>query len=891
MMADSSKEQNVFNLTPIRRAVLMACGATIAAGAAPSAMAQEVAALDEIIVTARKRTQNLQDVPVSVMAFGADKIAKQSINSLEDYARLIPSLTYSSWLPGSSIVVFRGVTVTADAFSGQSSSATYFNEMPITSQGQNPEVALVDMERLEAVSGPQPTTYGASAQSGVLKFITAKPDFSEFSGYTDVSFSAMPEGDTGYNFQAVANIPLSDKFALRVVGYQSLEGGYVDNISGSSLQTHDWSGAFNSVPSANSYPGGSLAASGIARVTKTNHDVAEDNIGDIETQGLRLTGAWQLNDDWLVTGLYQYQSTYVDGIASWHPELGDLNQIRFNKETKNDDWYIATLVFEADLGFADFTSATGYTRREIVYDLDQSTYLHQFQGVGAVYYNMWEVAYPNGFYYYDYYGNILTYCPTTDPCYVEFGGTVAYVAYAGSITAWTDSGYLNSIGDPIYYITELTDNTGTMFNSEKQNRFSQELRLTSKDEGQRFQWMIGGFYERFTDKYVFRGIVDNFGDSIVGNIVSARPGNPVIRSPGQTWYGTGPTESTQWAVFAELGVDITDNLNVLFGVRYFEAESETTNTSLNLDGLQTQNCLEDAGGVCITDPANVTADNRLGTFGGNSSAKEEDTLPLVTVSYSFNDNIMSYFTRSEGFRIGGTNLLRATSTASPTYVSDKIINNEIGLKTTFMDGRLVINMAAYQMEWEDMQLVAADPTIEFGWGQVTVNAGAAEINGVEANFALAASQRWTFDGALTFTDSEVTEGASIGDTVVISVGEQLPLSPEWKASFGAEYTFPVGNSDGYMRLDYSYVDEQTNGTQGSSLLTSSGLLRGNIFTMPSYSLANLKIGWGTESWGVSFAVNNLTDERAITYKPTRWTDGRLYSVRPREFTMNFRFNF
>ena len=893
MMANSSREQKSYNLTPLNRAVLAACGATIAGAAAPPVMAQEVAALEEIIVTARKRSQNLQDVPVSVMAFGADQIVKQSINSLEDYARLIPSLTYSSWLPGSSIVVFRGVTVTADAFSGNSSAATYYNEMPITSQGQNPEVSLVDMARLEAVSGPQPTTYGASAQSGVLKFITAKPDFSEFSGYVDVSVSAMPEGDGGYDFQGVVNIPMADdRFALRVVGHQTLQGGYVDNVSGSSLQTHDWSAAFNSVPSAYSYPGGSLAASGIARVTKTNHDVAEDNIGDIETQGLRLTGAWQLNDNWLVTGLYAYQSTYADGIASWHPELGDLQQIRFNKETKNDDWYIGTLVIEGDLGFADFTSATGYMHREIVYDLDQSTYLHQFQGVGGVVYNMFDIAYnPNGFYYYDLYDNILAYCPTTTPCYVPFAYTPGYLAaYMGSITGWGPGPGDTVNGYPTYYITELTDNTGTMFNSEKHNRFSQELRLTSKDEGQRFQWMIGGFYERFTDKYVFRGIVDGFGDSIAGNIVSNQPGGFVVRSPGQTWYGTGPTEATQWAVFAEVGFDITDNLNVLLGVRYFEADSETTNTSLNLDGLQTQNCLEDVLGVCITDPANVTADNRLGTFGGNSSAKEEDTLPLVTISYAFTDDVLSYATRSEGFRIGGTNLLRATSTANQTYLSDKVINTEIGLKTTLMDGRLVMNFAYYQMTWEDMQLVAADPTIS-GWGQVTVNAGEAEIDGVEANFALAASERWTFNGAFTFTDSEVVEGATIGDDEVISVGEQLPLSPELKYTLGLEYGFPVGNSDGYLRLDYSYTDEQTNGTQGSTLLTSSDLLRGNITVLEDYAIGNMVLGWGNDSWDLSFAVNNIADERAATYKPTRWTDGRIYSSRPRTFTFRYRKNF
>ena len=137
----------------------------------------------------------------------------------------------------------------------------------------------------------------------------------------------------------------------------------------------------------------------------------------------------------------------------------------------------------------------------------------------------------------------------------------------------------------------------------------------------------------------------------------------------------------------------------------------------------------------------------------------------------------------------------------------------------------------------------------------------------------------------------MTEGASIGDDVVIAVGEQLHLSPELKGSLGVEYGFPVGNSDGYLRLDYSYTDEQTNATSGSTLLTSSVNLRGNITTMPSYSIGNLMMGWGNESWSVRFSVKNITDERAMTYRPTRWTDGRMYSVRPREFTMNYRYNF
>lgn len=870
MSADSSSEQKCFEMNPVSRAVLTACGATVAVTSAPDAAAQDELAIEEIVVTARKRTENLQDVPISVQAFGAEAIEKQGIRTLEDYARLVPSLTYSSWLPGSSMVVFRGVTVTADAFSGTSSAATFYNEMPITSQGQNPEVATVDLERIEAVSGPQPTTYGASAQSGVLKFVTAKPGLSSFGGFVEVSGAYMPEGDPGYDLQAAVNIPIiEDELALRIAGKQERLGGYVDNIIGDSSQTHDYDPAWNSVPAPYSYPGGfdgpNFGRPPVDRVTKTNHDVAEDNIGDIETQVLRLTAAWAPNDDWLITGMYNYQDMHVDGISTWHPELGDFKQIRFKEETKDDDWYIATLVIEGDLGFADFTSATGYMDREVVYNLDSSTYLHQFQGVGGVYYNMFDIAY-----FGTNYASTYTY---------------SIPAYNGSITGWTPGP-----GPYTYYITELTDVTSRMWDRSTTERIAQEFRLASKNEGQRFQWMIGGFYERVESAYVFRGLLDNFGASISGTIIPRKPGGFFVRSPGQSWYGRGLTIDKELSVFGEVGLNITDNLNVLVGARYFDAETDDSNHTLNADGTQSQNCLEDSTGVCITDPANITEDNRIGTAPARNVSDSSDVLPMARVTLSFNEDVMTYASYAEGFRVGGTNIIRAVSTANPKYEPDRVVNYELGLKSTLWDGRIVLNMAAYHMVWEDMQLVAADPTIDFGWGQVTVNTGQAEIDGFETNFAIAATEGLRFDGAFSYTTSDVTEGASIGDDVVVAVGEQLPLSPRIKWNLGAEYGWPARNNDAYVRLDYSFTDEQTNATQGSTLLTSSTLLRGTITTMPSYSIANLIAGIGNDTWGVRFALNNIADDRAVTYVPTRWTDGRQYSVRPREFRVSYRYN-
>ena len=841
---------------------------------------QASAALDELIVTARKRNESLQDIPLSVQAFSGEAIAKQGIKDLEDYARLIPSLTYSSWLPGSAIVVFRGVTPTGDSFGGSSSSALYMNEMPIAIQGLNPQASLVDMERLEAVSGPQPTTYGASAQSGVLKMVTNKPVLDEFSGNVDISGVFMEEGETGYDFSATVNIPLvEDKLALRVVGYQSKEGGYVDNISGSSSQTHDYSGGFEYA--ALSYgPDGPYPLPTI--VHKDNHAVAEEDIGDIDTQGIRLSAGWQLNDDWRVDAMYQYQTMDAEGVGSWEPHLGDLNQIRFKDETKSDDWYLTTLVIQGDLGFADFTAASGYMDRQVIYSLDSSTYLHQFQGVGAIVYNSFDI-----------YTNVVYGATGMD----RYNATVYWAnAYSGSITGWENTGFPGPYYET-YRITELTDNTSISTDDYEYDRFSQELRLTSKDEGQRYQWMVGAFYEKYEDETTFRAFVDGFGESLGGHALQNVLGRGAVRSPAQSWWSHDTTEETQWAVFGEFGFDITSKFNVLVGARYFDAESEAVSVSANADGFNAQGCKQDIAGDCLTKPGLVDMDNRLGLVSATSSSKENGVLPLVTLTYTFNEDIMAYYTRAEGFRTGGANLLRSDSTAPARYDSDSLISNEIGLKTTLLDGRLVWNASYFQMVWEDIQMNAADPTIQAGWTSMQVNAGEAEIDGFETSFQFEATDNLTFDGALSYIEAEVTEAAIIDNQgtpeVIIAAGEELPLSPDLKFNLGAEYSFPVSavDGDGYVRFDFTYVDEQTNATSGSTLLTSSDYLRGEITTLESYEIGNLKVGVDVEDWGVSLAVNNLWDERAITYKPTRWTDGRVYSNRPREFVVNFYKNF
>ncbi len=153
----------------------VAVGVLTALAAAPrTALAQQQ--LQEVIVTAQKRAQNIQDVPVVIQAFDAEAIREKMFRGFQDYVKELTSVSFGTSSPGATTIAFRGALSQPTSFDTLSSSVLYLDEIPITRDGQNPDVRLYDIERLEALSGPQPTLYGLGSQSGTLRIITVKPD-------------------------------------------------------------------------------------------------------------------------------------------------------------------------------------------------------------------------------------------------------------------------------------------------------------------------------------------------------------------------------------------------------------------------------------------------------------------------------------------------------------------------------------------------------------------------------------------------------------------------------------------------------------------------------------------------------------------------------------------
>ena len=167
-----------------------------AAAGVPVAQAQaQENALEEVVVTATKRSVNLQDIPLSITAIGADTITRQNLRTFDDYIGQIPSLNVVNRSPGANSLLMRGCAAQGLSFSDSATTSIYLDEQPITAAGVNPDPRLIDIERVEALGGPQGTLYGEAAQCGTLRVITNKPESSRFNGWAEVVGNTVTDGD------------------------------------------------------------------------------------------------------------------------------------------------------------------------------------------------------------------------------------------------------------------------------------------------------------------------------------------------------------------------------------------------------------------------------------------------------------------------------------------------------------------------------------------------------------------------------------------------------------------------------------------------------------------------------------------------------------------------
>ncbi len=216
-------------------------GAVIAAvltvGTPTGVSAQEAGAatLDEIIVTAQKRSQSIQDIPISITAMTQETMDRAGIDSLEEFAYKVPGLAISGQSNGRTQLNIRGISsgeIRRDNSRATETVGIYFDEVPLSIALYNPNMEPFDLERVEVLRGPQGTLYGSGSLAGTIRLVSRAPVMNEFEGLIDAGYTSVDDGDTGYSLKGVLNIPISDDtLAARVVAYQIDEAGWIDNLS------------------------------------------------------------------------------------------------------------------------------------------------------------------------------------------------------------------------------------------------------------------------------------------------------------------------------------------------------------------------------------------------------------------------------------------------------------------------------------------------------------------------------------------------------------------------------------------------------------------------------------------------------------------------------------
>ena len=346
----------------------------------PVAQAQQNASegLEEVIVTAQKRSQSLQDVPLSIQAFGAEKLEQLNITSFNDYARLLPSVSFQSSGPGFAQVYMRGVASGANGnHSGPLPSVgQYLDEQPITTIQGALDVHVYDIARVEALAGPQGTLYGASSQSGTLRIITNKPVIGEFQGGYAFEGSTT-RGSLGYVAEGFINLPVNDHMAARIVGWKKQEAGYIDN----KLYTRTF-------PSWDAATGGNG--------TVNNAAFVKNNYNDVDTIGARAALKIDLNDNWTITPSVMAQKQDANGSFGYVAAEGDLVTGHGLPEYSSDKWLQSALTIEGHVGSLDVVYTGSYLHRTVETASDYADYSF-----------FYDTLFGSGVYFYDDNFNVV----------------------------------------------------------------------------------------------------------------------------------------------------------------------------------------------------------------------------------------------------------------------------------------------------------------------------------------------------------------------------------------------------------------------------------------------------------------------------------------------------
>lgn len=834
-----------------------------------------------IVVTAQRRSEDLQDVPVSVQALGEEGLEQLNIDTFEDYLEQLPTVTAGGAGPGQSTIYIRGLAsttpnlTTAGVAGLAPNVALYLDEQPLSQPGRNLDVYAADMERIEVLSGPQGTLFGASSQAGVVRLITNKPSLSGFDASATAGLSFTKGGEMSYKAEAMLNVPVSDTFALRGVVYLDEQGGYIDNVAGTRDVSE--SGRFrtagtvrdNGVPVSPGRAGFQAGAdlSAVNLIAADNSALVEDDFNDTQYTGFRATALWEVTPDWKITVAHSRQNIESDGVFFADPELDGLNDLeieRFEEDEIEDEFSNTSWTIEGRLGALDIIYSGAYTDRETEQRVDYSDYL--------------------------FVGQYLPYyiCDTA-------------VVYPGYVTAAPADPTCQA---PNLFVASETETTV----------FTQEFRVSTPQDA-RIRATAGAFYSdlELTELNDFTypgsqfvrgsdGVTTGFLPNFPLTNASAAPGG----NSSQGYFseaGPFPTgvifrndirrTDEQLGIFGEVAFDIIpDTLTITGGARYYDIEVDlegSANSSFfNLNSAifgPNAGVAPGTGADAQLAGTNISAqfapDN---TVGAPDTASTDGFIFKGTLTYTPNSDLLFYATYSEGFRPGLLNRPGGASNGAGFTVpfaldTDEVKNYEIGWKTDLADGQLRLNGSAFYVDISRLQTTIFDPSITNLF--FSDNAADAEIMGVEADFTYApfSLPGLSVSGAFSILDTEITDVLTPTNDVV--EGSDLAFAPSFQGNVRVRYEWDLSDSLG------AYVQPQV--SHSASKFTD--IIEINKLQLDSYTVFDLSAGIETDRWKFEVYGENLFDTRAQISGNFVFDRARIATNRPLTVGMRVSFDY
>jgi iron complex outermembrane receptor protein len=831
--------------------------------------------IQEITVTAQRRTENMQNVPITITALTGETLGQLNVTTLNDYVKFLPNVTVANQGPGQGLIYMRGLATTEDG--EQSSGATgsfpnvavYLDEQSAQLPGRNLDIYAADIERIEVLEGPQGTLFGAGAQAGVIRYITNKPKLDRTEGSVNAGYGYTSHGDNSSNLDATLNLPLIENtLAVRAVIYSERRGGYIDNVPGTfTRKATDLGIAYyfkGVVPAINE--------------VGTNTQVTGRAINPVTYQGFRLSGLYQINDDWNFLLSQSYQNMEADGIfaemqyGSDGQKLPDLSVNLFTPQYDKDRYENTAWTLNGRIGALKAVYTGGYLVRKVDQVADYTNYNRGAYG--------------------DYYSCIIP-------------GT------AQAIANGTPGGACLS---PVATFRVQQRNT-------HQNH---EFRLSTPDD---WRWRaIGGlFYEDFLVQDIsdwhYRAPGAGFIPLIAPQASSAN--NKAVRDDSIGFYDDVQRGYKQKAAFFSTDFDIIPKtLTVTAGTRYynmdtFEKGAKGGSYGCRPGGLYPFSPGDNLDGACDNglnlDTLPVPAGN--GAYSDKSIGLEKTYKGFKSrgnISWKFMDDGLLYYTWSQGFRPGGFNRASGFVSAGQSplkgifltpigFAPDVLTNNELGFKTQWLNHRLQVNGTFYREDWKNVQIGLFDPGV-LGNLTFTTNGPDYRVRGFETEIIgqILTGLTVTFTGS--WNHSELVNTPTLKDKNGVPInwaaiglhnpygdtGTSLAQSPPFQGNVRLRYEFPIGDYHAFAQAaaarrahSVSTTDRLETQVDGTSI----------AYDLPGFTTYDASVGIAKDAWTAQIYGTNITDSRGVDFSTYAQRVKEDTVIRPRTVMLRIGFKF